>query len=162
MATFLAILFLFSSGCFFLIGVTIGPHLPAGATPFYALGGICALLSVWAWRSRSTETPDFPQVFLPSGDENWVQRKRREFANFDLSRLNFYGWALFLSSVAIFLLQVFAFVHFLDDAVNRLAQKVLALFALIVAALWFQVGKRLFEWVGASIYGPSVGESPEQ
>jgi hypothetical protein len=80
---------------------------------------------------------------------NWLDRKRAEFGQFDLSALNLVGWLLFLSAVGVILTGAFLAVEPGDAGVGR---KVVAVAVLLLGVAWFQLGKAVLGLAGVPVY----------
>lgn len=109
--------------------------------------------------SQMSPSPDKPP--------DWLTRQRTAFGNFDLGALNAVGWLLFLASLAIIGLGLYALAEppkpdggWSGGTLSPSAERRLIAAGLLLAAVaTFWVGRWLLRWVGVSIYRASRRET---
>lgn len=79
----------------------------------------------------------------------WLNRKKKEIAEFDLSSLTAAGWLLFLSSIIVpFAVYMIYLMPSTRPGMNRGSMKLIGLGILLVIIAWYQGGKFLLGKAG--------------
>ena len=85
----------------------------------------------------------------------WLNRKRRELAEFDLSSLTAAGWLLFLSSIIVPLVLLGVYTTLPTQSgqpMSRRLTKVIGVGVFLIMIAWYQGGKFLLGKAGIRTY----------
>jgi hypothetical protein len=141
-------------------GFALGQEMPNGPMPFYGMSAVSVLIAIASFFYRGGPVAEVVEVEpgAAAQDLSWLDQKKLEFANFDLSRLNAVGWILFLASMAVCLGAIFLTVRFLDTenpaqgGKDRGLLKILGVGCLLLAIGYFLGARSLLGYFGISIY----------
>lgn len=137
--------FAFSTLGFLAIGKFLGPELPAGATPFYVLAGICGVAGVFVWSpwNAKQRAKDRRKIAESEPEESASPYQ------FDLTKLTGAGWLLFLVSGSVALSIAIGFsVMNQGAAANPRTRKVVAAIGLALAGAVFYAGRWWLQRMG--------------
>jgi hypothetical protein len=74
------------------------------------------------------------------------------FATFDLSRLNLWGWLLFLSTIAFMGFEILIMVYAFEFYLKALGTKIVGVAALVLGLGYFALAKMMLNMLGIGIY----------
>lgn len=74
-------------------------------------------------RSQKTSNKNINQA-QPALEQNRIEDWKNNFANFDISRLNIWGWLVFLSTILFLMIEIWVMVYILKVDMNQPGRKI--------------------------------------
>ncbi len=123
---------------FVVIGIFLGPELPAGATPFYVLASICGVLGILVWSpwNATGRAEALKEIAEAEPDES------ADPGDIDLTKLTAAGCLLYVvSACAVLGIAITFALSFEGEAIDARSWKEISVFGLLIAGGIFYGGR---------------------
>lgn len=102
-------------------------------------------------RSKDTSGKNIDQA-QPARAQNSIEDWKSKFENFDLSRLNIWGWLVFLSTILFLMIEIWVMVYILKVDMNQAGRKIYVAIVLLLGLGYYKLATIILDRFNIKIF----------